>query len=100
MNSSSNCTNCREGNLCKVYNRPCLDVELCGSFDPYPSSYFICYVQGQNFPKVRHDTFEIAKAEAERLVEKTNQEVFVIEVKNIHSCKPIKVLDWKEIMLP
>lgn len=49
----------------------------------------MCIVDGTNSCRVRHDSFELAQQEAERLARQENKGVSVLAV--VAHCKPAKV---------
>lgn len=59
--------------------------------------FWMVFVDSQKIPQCKHDTYESAKEEAERLAKKSGAEVALIECVSIKKCKAVKKVEWEDI---
>lgn len=71
------------------------DKKIC--MHPKLKAFWMVFVDCQKIPQCKHDTYESAKEEAERLAKKSGAEVALIECVSIKKCKAVKKVEWEEI---
>lgn len=83
--------------FCKIHDRHYGYYNICQGFKSLEHvTFWMVFVDCQKIPKLRHNDYDTAKAEAERLAKHSNAEVALIECKSIRTCKATKKVEWGE----